>query len=200
MLYENKTTSQECFHLLRFLSVRNIIFLTFFMGFIVGAVSFYTYRADYYIKPQVLSQQITVTPSPSPTDSPTPTATLSPTVKPTISPTPKPTPSPLPTPTPIVIAPENLEPLFSEFSSIFGVDANLLKKIAQCETHFNNAVSAPPYAGMFQFTETTWQTYRKLMGKDPDINLRFGARESIETAAYVLSLGKLHLWPACSRQ
>lgn len=80
---------------------------------------------------------------------------------------------------------------------MYGVDVNVLKKIANCESHFNNAVSAPPYAGMYQFTENTWINYRRKMGKDPDINLRFGARESIETAAYVIAIGDLHIWPVC---
>ena len=183
----------------------------FLLGVALGSVSYYTYISSYKLKPEVLSQSVVAEPSdysnPDPVfstpsaDTPEPSKTSSPTPQPTRTPTPKPkpTPTPIPTPTPVIAAPENLEPLFSEFSQIYGVDANLLKKIAECETHFNNAVLSPPYAGMYQFREDTWVTYRRLMGKEADINLRFGARESIETAAYVLSLGKLHLWPVCSK-
>ena len=181
--------------------MKKTLLTTFLAGILLGGVSFYTYKVSFNPKKEVLSQKIEIekvtTPSPTFTPEPTETSTPTPTPKPTIKPAP--TPAPIPTPTPIVKAPGNFEPLFSEFASMFGVDANLLKKIAECETHFNNAVSAPPYAGMFQFREDTWETYRKLMRKDPDINLRYGARESIETAAYVVSLGKLHLWPVCSR-
>ena len=179
--------------------MRKTLITTFLAGILLGGISFYTYKVSSINVTEVLSEKVEVTPTAiqTPTPTPQPTDTPTPTLVPTKKPIP--TPTPVPTPTPIVKAPENFEPLFSEFASVYGVDANLLKKIAECETHFNNSVSAPPYAGMFQFLENTWVTYRKLMGKDPDINLRYGARESIETAAYVVSLGKLHLWPVCAK-
>lgn len=127
----------------------------------------------------------------------TPTQTILPTATPTILPEPTATPMPLVVE---IAAPADLEPLFSEFSTLYGVDANILKKIADCESHFNPGVVAGPYAGMYQFTEGTWTSYRKWMGEDVNSNLRFGAREAIQTAAFAISQGKANiLWPACSK-
>jgi soluble lytic murein transglycosylase-like protein len=138
--------------------------------------------------------------------SPTPIETATPTATPTETPTPRPTntptstATPLPTPTPTIPAPADLDPLFNEFAGKYGVDANFLKKIADCESHFNPGVVNGPYAGMFQFTQSLWVKYRVLMAADPDPDLRFGARESIETAAYIISQRGAGPWPACSNQ
>lgn len=147
------------------------------------------------------------------TEKPTPLPTLIPTQSPTKEPIPTPSPTILPqptiVPTPIstivpaptlpIVAPQDLEPLFIEFSSQYGVDVNLLKQIADCESHFNPAVVNGPYAGMFQFTEGLWVKYRTLMNKDPNPDLRFGARESIETAAYIIANKGSGAWPVCSK-
>jgi len=109
-----------------------------------------------------------------------------------------PTPTIIPTPTAQVSAPTDLEVLFNEFANQYAVDANYLKSIADCEAHFNNAVLVDDYAGMYQFTTSTWIHYRNLMSKDPNPNLRFGKRESIETAAFVVSIGKSGIWPSCN--
>jgi len=37
------------------------------------------------------------------------------------------------------------------------------------------------------------------MGEDPNPDLRFGARESIQTAAYVLAHRGPGAWPVCSK-
>jgi hypothetical protein len=151
----------------------------------------------------------TSTPAPLPTSTPSPTTTPAPTSPPTPTSTPNPTPSPVPisptlTPTPtlvsIVQAPADLEPVFKEFADKYHVDANLLKKIADCESHFNSGVVSPNglYAGMFQFAVGTWTTNRNLIPADPNPDLRFGARESIETAAFMISRGQSDSWPSCS--
>jgi hypothetical protein len=128
---------------------------------------------------------LTLTPSPTLTHVPSPTPTLTITVT--------------PTQTPHISSPVDLEPLFAEFSSFYNVDSQFLKRIAKCESNFNVGVWSEPYAGLYQFHEVTWTNFRNQMGKDPNINLRFGARESIETAAYVLSVGKSHIWPNCAK-
>jgi hypothetical protein len=101
----------------------------------------------------------------------------------------------------LVTAPADLEPLFAEFADKYHVSANLLKKIANCESHFNRGVvnKGGQYMGMFQFEISTWINNRRLMGQDSNPDLRFGARESIETAAYVISRGGKSAWPACSK-
>lgn len=171
-----------------------------FLVFIVFAGIGYGCMKAFDNSPEVLSEKIEITPSPNSTETPTPTLTPTPTNSPTPTVTPTPTNSPTPTPSPTPIeAPNDLVPLFNEFSNLYKVDIELLKKIANCESHFNRAVDAPPYAGMYQFEVETWKKYRKLMGKDENPDLRFGARESIETASYALSLGAKNLWPACSK-
>ena len=121
-----------------------------------------------------------------------------PTLTPTASLTVTPTLTPTPTPRPLISAPTDLEPLFEEFSITYSVEKNKLKFIAKCESNFNVGVWKEPYAGLYQFDEVTWTKYRNLMEKDPNINLRFGARESIETAAFVVSIGNERIWPTCS--
>lgn len=137
----------------------------------------------------------TETPTPTPTPSPTP----SPTPKPTTTPSPSPTSTPEPTPEPEVIAPSDLDTLFVRYAIEYSVDANLLKKIADCESHFNPGATNGPYGGMFQFTVTSWTNKRLEMGLDPNPDLRFGANESIQTAAYSISRYGTGMWPACSR-
>lgn len=137
---------------------------------------------------------------PTATPTVTPTPTLTPT--PTITPTPRPTATPTITPTPKpVIAPAGLESLFTDFAAKYHVDPNLLKKIAACESHFNPGVVSQNglYKGMFQFAPGTWLSNRTVMGADPNPDLMFGARESIETAAFMLSRGMASSWPVCSR-
>lgn len=140
-------------------------------------------------------------PTATPFSSPKPTAQAA-TPTPTVTPTPKPTNTPFPTATPKpVVAPANLDQLFAEFSQKYHVDPNLLKKIAACESHFNPGVVSPNglYMGMYQFAAGTWISNRKLMGQDPNPDLRFGARESIETAAFMLGRGGASSWPVCSQ-
>ena len=168
----------------------------FILGIFIGFSGMRFFDRD-FLKGEVLSQEFeevvspTVTPTPTPSPSPTPSPT------PTLVPTP--TLTPMPTPTPILIVPTDLTPLFDEFSRTYSVDKEKLVRIAYCESHFNRGIWEPPYAGMYQFHEKTWEKYRNMMGKDPNIDLRFGARESIETAAFVLSIGAQHIWPVCSK-
>ena len=163
-----------------------------FAGIMLGYQGMRAFSSKAIVKGLVLSEisetTLTHPPIETPTPTTTPTVTLSPTQ--TLSPTPK--------PTPLIIAPQDLEPLFEEFSITYNVDKYKLKKIADCESHFNPGVYADPYAGMYQFSESSWAKYRKLMGKDPNVNLRFGARESIETASFVLSINDESIWPSCA--
>ncbi len=141
----------------------------------------------------------TETPTPTPTPSPTPSPTAKPTTTPSPSPTSTPEPTSEPTPVPETIAPSDLEALFVRYAIEYGIDANLLKKIADCESHFNPGSANGPYGGMFQFTATSWINKRLEMGLDPNPDLRFGANESIQTAAYSISRYGAGMWPACSR-
>ena len=127
-----------------------------------------------------------------------PTPTPSPTVTPTPTPLPTATPTPIPTaiPTPIP-APGDIEGLFDKYSNEYRVDKGLLKKIADCESHFNPGSRSGVYGGMFQFAEQTWISIRNSMNIDPNLDLRFSAEESIRTASHMIALGKQNAWANC---
>lgn len=145
----------------------------------------------------VLAASDSVTPEPTETETPSPT--LEPTPAPTLTPTPVPTETPVPTATPDVWSPPEFEPWFSQYAGQFGVDKNLLERIANCESHFNPNASNGNYLGMFQFSVGTWQNYRMQMGLDANPDLRLSAEESIKTAAFVVQQRGISPWPACLR-
>lgn len=123
--------------------------------------------------------------SPTPTPVPSPTASV------------EPTPSPLPTPTPDVWSPNWLEPWFTQYAQTYGVDKNVLERLANCESHYDNDAVNGAYIGLFQFGPVTWQTYRGQMGLDASLDLRANPEEAIRTAAYVVSLVGTSKWPKC---
>ncbi|MBI4973367.1 transglycosylase family protein [Candidatus Roizmanbacteria bacterium] len=146
------------------------------------------------INTQVLSPQII---TPSPTLIPTATLTPIPTDTPTPSLTPFPTPTPQPTATPTPWPVTEFESYFSEYSAKYQVSIDLLKKIAHCESGISPGAVNGPYGGMFQFTVETWQATRRQMGADPNPDLRFGAKEAIETAAYKIANKGERAWANC---
>lgn len=93
----------------------------------------------------------------------------------------------------------DLDAIFNKYSSEYGVDKNLLTKIADCESHFHTNSVNGDYAGMFQFSTGTWKGTRAQMGLDQNPDLRFSAEESIKTAAFKISRGGSSAWPACSK-
>jgi hypothetical protein len=139
---------------------------------------------------------VTDTPVPTNTLTPTPTNTPIPTPTDTPIPTPTNTPTPTPSPTPIT-APGILENWFNQYAGQYGVDSQLLKRIAYCESEFNQTAVNGIYVGIFQFNEDIWIRYRQELGHDPNLDLRLDANESIKTAAYLISKGKLFFWPNC---
>jgi hypothetical protein len=151
----------------------------------------------------------TTHPSPSttseslPTQSPLPTLSPSPTPVPTTTSTPSPeptdTPSPTSTPQTYTITGPELDALFTKYSDQYKIDREELKKIAVCESHLNtNALNKSyGYAGLYQFSASSWQGYRKLMGQDPEPSLRFSPEEAVETAAWMISTGRIGAWPSC---
>jgi hypothetical protein len=135
----------------------------------------------------------TATPTPTPTNTPTPTPTNTPTPKPTMTPTKTPTPTPKPPPP----APDYLNSLFDKYSSDFKVDSNILRKIANCESHYNPGAASGDYGGMFQYMKDTWINTRTQMGLDTNPDLRFNAEESIRTTAFKIANGGLSAWRGC---
>lgn len=131
-----------------------------------------------------------------------PTVTFTPSPFSTSTPTATPIPTNTNTPTPTIIAQpivtsEEIHKLMDRFAGQYGVDVNILRHIATCESGFNSTVVNGPYGGLYQFNVNVWKNNRVLMGEDPNPDLRFNAEESTQTAAYLISKGKRSLWPNC---
>lgn len=153
-------------------------------------------------EPKVLSEEVIVTGSPTPTLSPEPTESPSPTPTeaPTLTPTPKARLTPTPTAKPIVqpqYSSQEINGFIERFSAQYGVDPNAVRHIAICESGFNPLAEMAGYAGLFQFGKVTWANIRKEFGEDPNPDLRYNAEEAVQTAAYALSRGKVAIWPNC---
>ena len=118
--------------------------------------------------------------------------TSTPTTVPTNTPTPTPTHIPQP-----VVSSEEIHKLMERFAGQYGVDVNVLRHIATCESGFNPSAVNSGYVGLYQFNKTAWINNRRLMGEDQNPDLRFNAEESVQTAAYLISNGKRSLWPNC---
>ena len=168
--------------------------------FLLSLFSFGVFTAIFHTAARAeVSLGILTPPTPTPTITPSPTPTNTPTPTPTNTPTPTSTPTPTPTPQP-VSAPTDLESLFAKFSSEYSVDKEKLKRIADCESHFNaNANYNDMYIGMFQFSEGSWVSTRTHMNLDSNPALRTNAEESIRTAAYLVSVRGTSPWPLCLR-
>ena len=178
----------------------------FIFGVIVGA-SFFNFGIKTRLTPQVLADKVEARePTPHATESPTPNPTepeASPTPTPEITPTSKPTPKPTFTPPPAggqqpTFTSEQIYGFTERFGAQYSVDPNVLRHIALCESGFKSNATNGAYFGLYQFGSITWTNYRKLLGEDPDPNLRLNAEEAVQTAAYALSLGKSHIWPNCA--
>jgi len=146
---------------------------------------------------EVLGVVIIPSSTPTPTNTPTPTLTPTPTNTPTPIPTQTPTPTSTPTYTPTPLPTSAFEGYFDQYSSQYQIDKELLKKIAYCESGGHPGANSGPYGGMFQFSKSTWIATRSNMGVDTNTDLRYGAKESIETAAFKLSQGGEKAWPHC---
>lgn len=142
----------------------------------------------------------TLNPLPTPTVIPTatPTITPTPTASPSATPTPTKIPSPTTTPTPIPDpGATDIFGLTERFAVQYGVDANKLRAIAQCESGFNSQAAHLAYAGLYQFTPGSWTRYRARMSEDTHPDLRYDPEAAIKTAAFVMSQNESYIWPAC---
>lgn len=106
----------------------------------------------------------------------------------------KPTPAPIPTPT------EDINSLIQKYADQYGVDANIMKIIANCESGFRQEAVNGNFGGMYQFLASTWSSNRKAMGLDPNPNLRFNGEEAIKTAAFKMGRDGYGAWPSCSQK
>jgi hypothetical protein len=134
-------------------------------------------------------------------ESPTPIATIVPTQSPipteVPSPTPIPTRKPTPAPTITPATSEEVNGFIDRFAGQYGVDPNVIRYMALCESGFRSNAVSGAYVGLFQFGPITWQNIRAEIGEDTNINLRYSAEESVQTASYAFSKGKGKIWPNC---
>lgn len=184
-----------------------VLFVT--LAALVGLVFFW--RSNHR-QPEVkglISPTVEIVPVVSISATPSPTASVSAemmtatkSAEATVSATPKPTKkvTPKPTPTPIAEAAETVYRLVERFAAQYGVDPNVLRYMALCESGFRSNAVNGPYVGLFQFNAITWKNIREEMGENTDATLRFSAEEAVQTAAYALSKGKGKIWPNCMPQ
>ncbi len=141
----------------------------------------------------------TIAPSPTPkltnTLTPKPTKKLS-SLDPFLSPTPTLPPAPRYVSQP-KFTDEEINNFISRFAGQYEVDAEVLKKVAECESGSNADAINGIYVGLFQFDSGSWRSLRDQMGEESDPNIRFNAEESVQTAAFALSNGRGSIWPNC---
>ena len=95
------------------------------------------------------------------------------------------------------VSPQEIHAFIERFSAQYGVDPNVMRHIAVCESGFNPLAINGPYIGLYQFGKSGWISNRQALGENTDTDLRLSAEESVQTAAYIISIGKGSLWPNC---
>ena len=88
---------------------------------------------------------------------------------------------------------EDIQGFLKEYSDKYGLDIDNLRHVVVCESGFDPLATNSVYAGLFQFDERTWITYREMTNEDPDPKLRFDAKEAVKTGSYLISIGKTSL-------
>lgn len=184
-------------------------FLGLLIGLGMGIGISYLFIADKTSNNKVLSQTSSVTDTPTTVLTSIPSEAISKT--PSDSPTPKPL-SPTSfapsitlsiTPTPVkrriqTYSSAEINAFIERFAGQYGVDPNILRHIAICESGFNASAINGPYTGLYQFSAKTWSSFRSKIGEARDPDLRLNAEEAVQTAAFVLSIGRRSIWPNCT--
>lgn len=79
-------------------------------------------------------------------------------------------------------------------------NADLLVRIAQAESglqpHKNSDVKTSTAAGLFQFTQGTWQDGCRWFGKNWTLNDRYDPAKATKMAIWFIKRGELHRWNA----
>lgn len=98
-------------------------------------------------------------------------------------------------------APADLENWFQIYAQANNIEVELLKRIASCESHYQaGSISKNgTYAGMFQYSASTWISTRNAMGLDPNPDLRLNPEEAIKTSAWKIAHGGRGAWPVCGK-
>lgn len=114
-------------------------------------------------------------------------------------PTRTPTPTKIPTPTIIHYSFSQFEQWFDQYAGEKSVNKDLLKKIAVCESNLNPQAVNGIYAGLYQFSESSWKKTRVQMNQDNNPKLRFDPQEAIKTGAFKLATDGSAAWSNCSK-
>jgi hypothetical protein len=93
-----------------------------------------------------------------------------------------------------------VEKSIEKYANQFGVSADVMKRIAYCESGFRPGATNGPYAGIYQFLTSTWISNRRAMGLDTNPALRYDAEEAAKTAAFKMAKDGFGAWPVCSRK
>lgn len=182
------------------MKVRSSVIFPFILGILLPPVSLLGYLQH---KTGVLGLNtnqhsgLPVPETPTRTSTILPTLTQTQTSIPTV--TEKPWPTRTPTPTAAPVTSEELDRWFSQYSSVYSVDRGRLWRIAVCESRLKTNAINGEYAGLYQFSSSTWRSTRKRMNLLPDPQLRFNPEEAIKTAAFLLSTRGHDPWPNCSK-
>lgn len=140
--------------------------------------------------PSTGDENVPTSTPPKPTDTPQPSPTAYP----------QPTEPPSPTPT-TMVAYDNFDQVgaVERAANEYGVEMNLMKSIATCESGFNAYAhnTTYDYAGLFQFSVGTWISTRVRMGLNTDPQLRFSAEEAAKTAAFKIKHDGPGAWSGC---
>jgi len=136
-----------------------------------------------------------------------------PTIEPKLSPTPTlflrllatqavPVPTPVltpldPLPTAKPATAQEINAFIEAYAQEYAVEVDVLRHVAICESGFKADAVNGDYLGLYQFASITWQKIRSEMKLDTNLTLRLDARESVKTAAYIISEGKKDIWPNC---
>lgn len=91
-----------------------------------------------------------------------------------------------------------VEIIIEKWAGEYGVNPEIMKKIARCESGFASGAINGTYGGIFQFSETTWVSTRTAMGEDANLELRFDAQEAVKTAAWKMARDGTGAWKNCA--
>lgn len=99
------------------------------------------------------------------------------------------------------LSPTELDSIFDRYATEYGIDSSVLKFIAKCESNFNPTIISKNglYAGLYQYSQSTWISTRRAMNLDENPELRLNAQEAIHTTAFKISQGGIGAWPTCGK-
>lgn len=91
-----------------------------------------------------------------------------------------------------------IEGMITRIAMQYGIDPALPLAIAYCESRYNSQAKSKisTATGLFQFLAGTWQSTRRAMQVDENLDLRLDPIESTRTAIWKIANGGLRAWQA----